>query len=308
MGSRSATDTVLGVLAALIEHRTLQQAELAHSLGVKSETIRKHMLALATHGVPLERQEDGKHVYWSVPTNWAPRGIRLDTQDAAAIVKHLARLPAGKLRDPLIDKLVRGLAESDDLERRVAVILAGRVADDELRWTDVVEDGAARGIALHMNYYAMGRGELAWRAVSVQRVVPPRRFVGRCHRDDRLKWFRIDNIMEARLDPIEPFRTASREEVDAYVQQSVGGFAAPEPIAEHVFVVRSPESRWVVKNLPLGDVTTTMGAEGLQVSLRAALPMVARYVVGLGGAAHAVSPPLQAAVRALAEQVLQRSS
>ena len=308
MGSRSATDTVLGVLAALIEHRTLQQAELANSLGVKSETIRKHMLELKEHGVPLERQEDGKQVFWSVPASWAPRGIHLDAGDAAAIVKHLARLPAGKHRDPLIDKLLKGLAGADDLERRVEVVLAGKVAEDELRWMEVVEDSAARGATLHMNYYTMSRGELAKRYVSVQRVVPPQRFVGRCHRDGRLKWFRIDNIVEARLDPDEPFRFATADEVDAYVEQSVGGFATPEPVREHVFVVRSPESRWVGKNLPLGDVTATTTPDGLQVSVRsAAMPMVARYVVSLGGAARAVSLPLRAAVRALAEQVLREN-
>jgi len=61
MGSRSATDTVLGVLAALIEHRTLQQAELANSLGVKSETIRKHMLELKEHVLaPSADNETGK--------------------------------------------------------------------------------------------------------------------------------------------------------------------------------------------------------------------------------------------------------
>jgi len=35
--------------------------------------------------------------------------------------------------------------------------------------------------------------------------------------------------------------------------------------------------------------------------------MVARYVVSLGGAARAVSLPLRAAVRALAEQVLREN-
>ncbi|MCC6624955.1 MAG: WYL domain-containing transcriptional regulator [Deltaproteobacteria bacterium] len=309
MGSRSPSATPLAILAALLEQRTVRQAELATRLQVKSETIRKHMLELQAQGVPLEREEDGGQVYWSVPADWGPHGLLLASRDVAEIVKLLSRLPRGAARDRLIAALTRRLASDlvarEALDQRLDVILARRVESDELRMNELVEDAAARRTSLHMKYFSMVRGELAWRHVSVLRVMPHLRFVARCHRDDRLKWFRIANVADARLDPQEPFRATPAADVEAHIARSTGGFVAQEPVVDHVFEVREPECNWVEKNLPPASATVERVAGGMRVSVRsAALAMLARFVLGLGGAARATTPALREAVRGLALRAL----
>jgi len=310
MGSRGKFDTPLGILAALIEQRTVRQDELAKRLGVKAETLRKHLLALEAHGLPLERDTEGGHVYWSVPSEWGPGGLLLEGAEVGAIVKLLSRLPRGAERDRALDRLGARITSDvvgrEALERRLEVIASQRVADEEQRTTDLVEEAATRRTSLRMRYFSMVRGELAWRHVSVQRVMPHVRFVGRCHRDDQLKWFRIANVVEASLDPNVPYRATPAAEVDAYVAASVGGFATREPTTEHVFEVRAPESTWVIKNLPPASVEVVHLDRGaVRVTMKsAALALVARFVLGLGGAAVAVTPELRDAVRGLALRAL----
>lgn len=82
---------------------------------------------------------------------------------------------------------------------------------------------------------------------------------------------------------------------------SLDGFFETGPTREHVFFVDDPDARWVGKNLLEG-----MRAEPVRGGLRvristAALPIVARFVAGLGSSAKAETEELKAAVIALAE-------
>lgn len=303
MGTRSASQTALDIVHALLLKRTISQSELAQELGVRSEVVRKHLVHLQEHGVPLEAERDGRHVFWSVPPSWAPRGLLIEHEEAYELVKLAARTPRTKRRDRLIKRLCEGLLEGQSLRRKTELVIASGELD--AGYVELVEEAALARRPLTMKYYSMGRGALEWRDVSIQRVVPPLRFIARCHRDDKLKWFRIDNISDARMADERGFRDCPVPDVEAFAQASVYGFNDNAPVVAHTFTVRSPESRWVQQNLPHETATTEPIGDGIRVTVRSAsVSALARYVLGLGGAARPESDALRGRVRQLANDAL----
>jgi predicted DNA-binding transcriptional regulator YafY len=163
-------------------------------------------------------------------------------------------------------------------------------------------------VALRFGYFSAHRGSEGSRHASVHRVLlgPPARFVAVCHRAGTLKWFRVENMSDARLDEGEPFRDADAATVETFLRASLDGFHQGGDAATHVFFVSDPEARWVVRNL-LEEMRSEDVPGGIRVTVQTAgVNRLARYVVGLGGAAKAVTEELrkeavsvaQAAVRA----------
>ena len=76
----------------------------------------------------------------------------------------------------------------------------------------MIEDAATQKTALQFRYFTVTRGSENRRHASVHRVVlgPPARFVATCHRTGALKWFRVESVSDAKLDPHEKFRDADR--------------------------------------------------------------------------------------------------
>jgi predicted DNA-binding transcriptional regulator YafY len=171
----------------------------------------------------------------------------------------------------------------------------------------VVEDAAAQKRTLWFRYFTASRGQMSTRHASVHRILPgrPARFVATCHREDKLKWFRVENILSAHLDPQEAYRGEGNKAIDNFLRASVEGFNAGGAAAELSFVVREPEARWVPNNL-----LSTMKVEPLpngriRVTVETnAILQVARYVVGLGAAATAETPALAEAIEVLARGAL----
>jgi len=144
------------------------------------------------------------------------------------------------------------------------------------------------------------------RHASVHRVLlgPPVRFVATCHRSRTLKTFRVENVMQARLDTKERYRAIDDSQVEAYVRESLDGFHEGGKPVELSFLVSNPDARWVKKNLLPGMVAEST-EDGIRVTTRtAALRRLARFVVQLGGAATPESPSLAKEVSALARGAL----
>ncbi|MFH0900731.1 MAG: WYL domain-containing protein [Pseudomonadota bacterium] len=306
MGRRSATETLAAVIQAFFESPTWTQAELARRVQVRVDTARRLLLDLELAGWPLERQEDHPHVYWSLPRGWFPEGVLLRSGDAAELLRHLVRMPRSRVRDRILAELLkiapRGVALAAGHD---AWITAEATANEEA-FLPLAEDSASQRLALHMRYFSVGRGECEWRHVSVQRIVvgPPARLCAACHRSGALKWFRVDNIVAAEIDEAVPFRPASAGDIERFLGSSVDGFRSREQIARCTFFVRNPESRWVSRNL-LPPMTVESVPGGIHVSVEtAALPRVARFVVGLGAAARPETAELASLVRELAEGAL----
>lgn len=303
MGRRSHTETLAKVLVAFLEERTWKQKDLERRCGVRARAIRARILDLIDAGVPIVRDEDHPHVYYSVPPGWFPeRGTGLEHLDASLVARLLGRLPATRSRDRVLARLVSTAFGAPTTPN-------GTAADVEDRVLDVLENGAHRQVAVRMGYYSASRGEPGLRTVSVQRIVygSPLRFVGYCHRSSSLKWFRADRVTSPELDASATFMQVAPRDVEALVEASLDGFAARgEPVACS-FLVRPKESHWVVRNLPAGArATTSEEADGVRVALRTtAVELLARYLTGLGAIVTSIEPEsLRTRVRHIASEAL----
>jgi predicted DNA-binding transcriptional regulator YafY len=170
----------------------------------------------------------------------------------------------------------------------------------------IIEDAAEKKVSLRFSYFTANRGSEGVRHASVHRVLPgPRaRFIATCHRTGELKWFRIDNVSDSKLDPAESFREADPQQVDAHMRASLDGFHEGGPPVKHVFFVRDPDARWVARNL-LEGMRCEEVPGGIRVTVEtSALQRLARFVVGLGAAAKPLTSELEREVAALAQGAL----
>lgn len=254
----------------------------------------------------LERDEEHPHVYWSVPKDWFPGGVVFTREQLPELLRHLLRLPASKARNGLLQTVVRNLPKGDGADALSTAVMPPATTKPEEDYLSLVEDAASQKRALWFRYFTASRGQMSIRHASVHRIVlgRPARFVAVCHREDKLKWFRVENILSAHLDAQERYRPAETKAVDAFLRASVDGFNAGGAVAELSFVVREPEARWVQHNLlPTMKLETLNGRIRITVETNAIL-QVARYVVGLGAAATAETPALAEAIEVLARGAL----
>jgi predicted DNA-binding transcriptional regulator YafY len=270
---------------------------------VSARTVRTRILDLQEAQVPIEREEDHPHVYYSVREGWFPgQGTGLDEVDHVMVARLLGRLPRSKARDALLSRLVRTAFGAPTAP-------ATSPLDVDDRILDVIEDGAKRCVPVRMGYYSAGRGESGIRVVSVQRVLygSPTRFVAYCHRSSTLKFFRADRVTSPEVASTATFLKAADADVDALLSGSLDGFAGRGPATPCAFVVRSAEAHWVQRNLPAGAVATAEPAvDGVRLSLQTtAVEILARYLTGLGAAVRDIEPTeLRQRVRAIAKESL----
>ena len=304
MGQRSQTETLAGIYQAFLQRRTWKQKDLAKALEIGVEALRKILFELRQNGMPLDREEDHPHVYWSVPKDWYPSSVLFKREEVPELLRQLRRVPHGQGRARLLELVLRRLPTGASASAGAVVARESSAQEDQ--YLGVVEDAANRRVVLGMRYFTASRGAAGDRHVSVHRVLvgPPARFVGTCHRTDSVKTFRVDSIMSARLDDSESYRATDDAIVDDFCKASLDGFhngGAPTPFA---FFVRDPEARWVKNNL-LDGMTSEDLPDGIRiVTNTTALGRLARFVVGLGAAAVPETPALAEEVKALARGAL----
>lgn len=303
VGRRSATETTGAIFVAFLDERTWRQADLARRVGISTKALRSHLEGLARAGVPLERDEDDG-VFWSVPRGWFPEAVALPRASVHELLRLLKRSPRSPTRDKLLAKIL-GASSAEALGGRADTVASGQLSFDE-HHLDAVQDAADQRVALELSYFSASRGALSARHVSVQRVHPgaKTRFVAWCHRSGCLKWFRVDNIVWARLDAGQPYREVEPELVATFERGSAGGFYQGETPRELRFFVAAPEARWVERNL-LDGMKAEQVEGGIRVGIVTASPIaVARYVVGLGGLARPETAELRQLVAELARAAL----
>ena len=300
MGQKTAGESLAAIIQAFVKRRTWQQADLARHVDLGVPALRKRLLELRASGMPLSDERETPHVYWSVPKTWFPGGVGLAGKDVEALLRLLGRMPKSAERDRLMHAALECLPGKAE---PTAAVVTPEVSDPEERFLDVVVDAAERRMPLRFRYYSASRGSDSLRHASVHRVVvgPPARFIGMCHREDRLKWFRIDNVTDASVDTVTVFRDAPKAAIDELVAGSLDGYYDPKAKKErHTFFVREPEARWVAKNL-LEGMRVEEGRGGIRVAAETtAVSRLARYVVGLGDAARAETKTLREEVLRLA--------
>jgi predicted DNA-binding transcriptional regulator YafY len=305
MGKRGGIETVVAILRAFLDQATWTQADLARRLGVGAPAIRRHLLEMQRAGFGLEAQPDHPHVYWSVPKGWLPGAVALQSDEAAEVLRQLARLPRTKAREKVIHAILHRLRPASDAGE--PPIVAVQPSPEEEKHLPTVEDAATGSTVLSMRYYSSSRGHVAQRFASVQRVLigPPARFIAHCHGSKTLRWFRVGNVESAVLAKEQPFVRVPKAEVDQFEKSSLDGYHDAAPPSDEAFFVRDPEARWVKNNL-LGGMTASQVDGGIRVDAEtSALGRLARYVVGLGVAARPETPALTRVVSELAKGALE---
>ena len=287
-----SSETIGAIMLAFVRQNTWKQAALARHCGVTTRTIRDTMRRLCRGGMDAEREEEPPHVYWSVPRGWFPGAVALDTEEAEAAARLLARLPQSELQQRLVSHLKRTspTAAADDQPHMEAVLAT-------------LEDASVAKQTLRVDYYSATRGALESRCVSVHCLTYGEypRFLATCHRANTLRWFRVDRTPHAGVDPSEAYIPQSAEAVTSYVAESIDGFHGSGEAVLHTFRVRDPDSRWVIKNLPRGPFVVVHQDDGVRIeATTTALLVLARFVVGLGDAAVVESLALRQEVIKLA--------
>jgi len=303
VGQRSNTETIVAILKAFLDQHTWKQADLARHVGVQPATIRKVLDELRANGIPLEDEKEHPHVFWSVPKSWYPGGILFTGEQVTQMFRQLSRLAKSKARDQLIESLLKYLPSR---HAAAAVVPAETTAREE-QYLPFIEDSANQRVALHFRYFTANRGSEAMRHASVHRVLlgSPARFVATCHRSGTLKWFRVENVSDAKLDEREAFRDADSKVVDAHLRASLDGIHEGGAPAKHVFFVSDPDARWVARNL-MEEMQSEEVPGGIRVTLEtSAVKRLARFVVGLGAAAKPLTPALESEVASLAKGALE---
>jgi len=307
MGKKSGSETAVGVLQAFRRRRHWRQAELARVLEVTVETVVRVIRELCDAGVPLTRDEsDRPQVWWTVPRDWAPAGIFFPKEQTPALLRALMRSPRGKERGALLDHAVRNAPRVVSNHEQAT---SPSLSVPEEAWLQVVEESASKRSPLGMRYFSAHRGASEWRYVSVQRVMtgPPSRFVAVCHRTRKLKWFRVENIAMANVEPPADYRKHDPDAVREFIEASIDGFHGDGEAKHSTFLVLDPDALWVRHNLLEGmriDPNESVGRAVRVHCETAGVVRVARFVVGLGAAARAETPELAACVRDLARGAL----
>ncbi|MFO0726429.1 MAG: hypothetical protein U1E65_21765 [Myxococcota bacterium] len=103
MDSRSSSTSAVRIFQAFLRQRTWPQAALAREVGIGAAQLKRLLEGLEQDGVlPLEREVDHPHVYWSLPKGWFPGGVFYQGSEVESLLRLLARSPKSKERDKLI--------------------------------------------------------------------------------------------------------------------------------------------------------------------------------------------------------------
>jgi predicted DNA-binding transcriptional regulator YafY len=308
MGRKSSTRTVSAILIAFLGQRTWRQSELARVTGVETKTLRRVLDELGSVGLPLERDEEPPHVYWSIPSSWFPGGVAFHGEQVQTLLRLLLHAPEGPTRDELVSHILNAAAGLR-LEHAHSIVTRPLNAEEEHHlWQ--VEEGIEAQKSVQLRYFSMSGGEVAWRFISPHRVFieSPPRMVATCHRDRRLKWFRFDNVLSARVEAEEPFLVVNVDAVDRFVAESADGFHSGAPPIACRFRVRLPAARWVQGHLSMPMETEELEGEVEFRANTSGVLALARFLVGLGRDCTAETPELAALIRELAEGALDCGS
>jgi predicted DNA-binding transcriptional regulator YafY len=304
MGRKSSTVTAIQILAAFLEKRRWSQRALAMHAGIAVKRLRMHLTTLRTeHHWPLTQTGEKNEPWWELPAGWGPGGVLVPQALAPDLVRLLVHARRGKARDRLLERLEVS-AHGPDAERVVAEPPNTR----EEEFLSIVHQAARDGVPLRIRYGTVNDGLEKTRDVSIQRLLVDggrARLLAVCHRTGELRFFRVDRVASARLEPHETFRSAAEDDIRRKLDESFGGMHEGEPAQDLWFFVRNPAARWVADSLPKG-MTSEPTAGGIRVSVHTSSPRtVARYVVGLGKHAVPEHEALRKVVRRLALEALE---
>ncbi|HEY5956488.1 MAG TPA: WYL domain-containing protein [Polyangiaceae bacterium] len=303
MGRKRGTETISMILLAFLENRVWQQAELARRVGIERKQLVHALEDLQQAGLRIDRDEEHPYVYWSVPKSWFPGAVAFRSHDVRELVRIIQLAPRSAGRARLLGKIAA--VASGVSETASGRVVTRALSDAEEGVLAVLQEATVQRIAVRIKYYTLSRGAMASRILSIHRIfVDHGRFIASCHRDNRLKWFRIDCAIAAEPSHTERFREVSDEQVQAFHDESVDGFHSGTPALHCVFRVRLTDARWVRGLLPMPFEVYDSGDEAVFATTTAGLMPLARFLVGLGDAVIVETQELRDLVKSLAKGAL----
>lgn len=302
MGSKSTTETPLRLLAALLEKRTWAQAELARHVEVQPQTARRCLEELVAGGVPLEREDDHPHVYWSVPKSWLPDGVNLPREHFVDLLRRLARA-APREQDPLLRHL---LDAAPSLRELVTRIRDAHLSEDAPLSSAVLVplEDAWDSHAVILSYRKTKGGGVEARHCSPARFVDRyQHLLARCHQTGKAKRFRLDRILHVTPAVGVSYQPLDDAEIAEALAGAVDGFRAPGPLASVRFRLVGDEKAvgWMVEDLPEDLMVERIPSGYLMYGETGALGKLAAKLVGYGAVVRYDDEGLREAARAVVE-------
>lgn len=307
MGQKAAHETFISIIGAFVKNRRWTQAALGRAVGVSTEAVRKHLLKMQEDGWPLTDEKDGNNVVWRVPAQWYPGLIAFDADEIPDLLRALARSPKSAGRQRILETVYKRLPLKTTMPAFESAVRAPEISSEEEEWVELFEDAAAKKVSIKMHYSTASRRDDADRFVSVHHVETgyAPRFLATCHRDDKLKWFRVAGVSNAKLAKDVDYRDRPRDEVTRVLDNTVAGYHAEGTPVRCTFLVAHPKAAWVKRSLLRGMKAETIEG-GIRVTIEtAAVFKVAEYVVQLGREARPETPELAQMVIDIAEGALQ---
>jgi predicted DNA-binding transcriptional regulator YafY len=306
MGRKDGAETVGRVYEAFRKERTWTQVALAERAGVEVRALRNVLENMELAGVPLERQVDHPHVYWSVPDGWTPAGVYFPLEEVPALIHQVMRMPSGEGRRLLMERIVRAAPKSTPDGAAMERVRTPAVSEQEETHLLRLMEALEKRRTVRLRYRNSKLGEVV-AAVQWIEAGPLAHFVVLYRGDERPKWLRVERVEGLRFDDTIRWWPMESEALHDLVARSINGYAAEKPV-RCVFRVMGDDARWVRDSLPGADreryaVTTIDGGIRVETQTAAVLPL-ARFVVGLGRSARCQTPELAGLVRELAEGAL----
>jgi predicted DNA-binding transcriptional regulator YafY len=307
MGRRSATETVGRVLHVLLRERRVQQSALAKEVEIDGDTARRILGELREAGVPVEREQEGRAVVWSVAEGWFPNGVVFEGEHASTLLRLLLRLRPSRERDALIDRITHAAPSMREVRAAQQAIMSPSGNGEADDWLSELERSVMGRYAVRVLYRAAKEERPEWRVCSVQRVVTDRPAFAMVwsHKSQGLRCYRPERIQRVLRAEDHCYVERPRDEVDEAIAESVNGFRGGEK-SELSFIVRAQDWGWVEINMPAKPVRTERTATGVRVVMvNRGGDVLVRWLTGMADRVTIETDSVRAAVRENAKRALE---
>lgn len=278
------------LLAQILERfetdRSWSEEMLARSLASPRAKVRELLETLHSYGWPFAVTDDGR---WTLPTDWAPLGIRFPGDEIAEILRLFARSPRSHTKE-------RALSRFAKVSRLSPWILPARQGGD-LVFLEIFAAAAVQRQALDVLYYSRDRGDTEQLTLSVQKSgAPPSLAEVFVHGKKKRAWLLLDSVLDAR---------ASTEE---YLDATGRGGRTPTLEVKIDVHLRDPRPRLLPRSLVAGLEADREG-DGVRIRgvVQELMPL-AQVLVGLGPGVTVRSAELRGLVEVLGRLALGGSS
>ena len=286
---------LLDLVQLLAGRRALPLQEIAGRFEISERTAYRDLSELSLRGIPVTRDEYGYRLVEGATI----RPLAL-TAAERAVLKLLLDNPAARKAPDVVKTLKLVEAKLDSATRQVeetpgALTLAGPERSGTLAdgLTSLLEVAISERKPISIHYNSLAGGLQSWRGVDPYEMFHRENawyFVGRCHRHDEPRTFRLDRISQAR--PLDGTFNRPEFDIDAFLEST---WAVYRGRALHDIVIHfDPLLAPLIEegfHHPTEKVTK-LGNGNLEYRLELShLDEIARWVVSFAGQARAIQPP-----------------